>query len=470
MHQLRLAMILGLALAACTGPKGPAGSNGTNGMDGTNGMNGTNGTNGSNGIVISDEAKHGLDISFFPIDTSMMDGPTIEKVGRGSYLVNAVIDCSGCHTADPTKPLAGGVQFPIDAAGDFVYSRNLTSDPTSGLMLTEDQFVQVFQTGKDFKNGGQLLFVMAWPNFRWMAVDDIKAIYAYIKLVPPVMNMVGPDSKGPAAALGPIPLPSSYNEGQQQRLMPPDTIMGQPVPDPGHVQRGLAVVPLNDPSSLAFMSPTDQVAFGRGSYLVNAAACNDCHTNNGGLPRDYTPGPNFLHIWTDQYLAGGAVFALPPGLDMLLKEKRTMSKNLLGAENGFFNEPGMSFGLFEGIILDMAHIDDTPPMPLGWPMPADHFRNMSAEDLAAVYTYLSTLASDEPRTAANDKLTQSYARFCAMTSDCDTTAGETCAADGECVGKTCGGDSDCDACQTCNLTSLTCAAADPAGACVHVGM
>src|SRR5207248_6583279 len=116
-------------------------------------------------------------------------------------------------------------------------------------------------------------------------------------------------------------------------------------------------------------------------------------------------------------------------------------------------EPGMSFGLFEGIIIDMAHIDMNPPMPLGWPMPADHFRNMTVDDLVAVYTYMSILAQSEPRTGANDKQTQDYARYCTMDSDCDTANGESCdVANAQCIGKSCSSGSDCDACQTCDVT------------------
>ena len=53
--------------------------------------------------------------------------------------------------------------------------------------------------------------------------------------------------------------------------------MGQPIPDPDSVLRGLAIVPLNIPPPA---NPVDTALYGRGSYLVNAiGACAACHTN-----------------------------------------------------------------------------------------------------------------------------------------------------------------------------------------------
>jgi len=59
-------------------------------------------------------------------------GEQIAAGARGQYLITALIDCGGCHTADPTKPFAGGVRFAIDASGHYVTSRNLTPDPDTG--------------------------------------------------------------------------------------------------------------------------------------------------------------------------------------------------------------------------------------------------------------------------------------------------------------------------------------------------
>jgi hypothetical protein len=500
---MRSTIVLAFALAACTGdtgpqgpgggagPTGPSGTDGTNGTNGNNGTNGTNGNNGTNGtngndVIISAEAKHGLDISFFPIDTTGLTGPQIEKLGRGSYLVNAVIDCSGCHTANPTKPFAGGVQFPIDASGHFVYSRNITSDAATGLPFTESQFVQVFQTGVDLRNAGQRLYVMPWPNFRWLATDDIKAIYAYIKLVPPQSNTVPADNQ-PVQPF--VSMPTSYDEGEETRPLLPEMQNGQPVPDPGHMVRGNLILPLAYAKmpNFGMRTPDEQASFGRGSYLVNAAICNDCHTNNAngalgpvGVPRDFSN--DVMKIYTTQYLIGGATFVVPPPLNPVLKQTRTMSENLIGA-NGFFNEGMTTFLLFDAIIQYQAHVDDTPALPLGFPMPADHFRNMTSQDLTDVYTYLHVLAKDYAIIAGStllDKKPQAQARYCTaatQATDC-IGSGETCAeaalpVGNQCVGKGCTdtvNSSDCDACQVCSSSTNKCTAPAVSSACLAIGL
>jgi hypothetical protein len=131
-------------------------------------------------------------------------------VGLGSYIVNAVADCNGCHTEDlspyvpggnpflgedeeidPEKYLVGGSEF-----GPFV-SRNLRPNAETGrpARLTFEQFRTVLRTGADLKQRpphvpgpgpeNDLLQVMPWPNFRNMTDIEIRAIYEYLRALPP---------------------------------------------------------------------------------------------------------------------------------------------------------------------------------------------------------------------------------------------------------------------------------------------
>ena len=402
---------------------------------------------------------------------------------QGEYLMTALIDCDGCHTADPTKPFAGGLKFPIDSAGHYVTSRNLTPDPTTGLKLTQDQFLKVMQTGEDFTNHGQVLIVMPWPNFRWMTTDDLKAIYAFLQGLPPVNNAVAADNKGIASAQGPVPLPTSYNEGEETRPLPPamspDPI-GPPgssttTPDPGNAVLGAALLPVAYAKMPNFFKRTaeEQASFGRGSYLVNAALCGDCHTNKGGQPRTLIPGPGFLSIPADSYLTGGASYSVPGPLTTVLMETRSMSQNLIG-KSGYFNKADTTYLTFASEIDALAHTGDTPPLSLGWPMPADHFRNLREQDLLDIYTYMRVLAEDYDHTGQTDKATQDPARYCTKSSDCQK--GQTCAVDGstgktvgnQCVTTVCAVDSDCNACQKC--TAKTCQVPAASDACVTAGI
>jgi hypothetical protein len=154
-------------------------------------------------------------------------------VGLGSYIVNAVGDCDGCHSAGPPSEFATGgnpyFRFPpftgteqinlatyLGGGRDFgpfgsapqiphLYSRNLTPDKT-GLPAgghTFQEFLDIMRKGTDFDhvypnctapgmpanclmppNNGDLLQVMRWPFFRNMTDHDLRAIYEYLSAVP----------------------------------------------------------------------------------------------------------------------------------------------------------------------------------------------------------------------------------------------------------------------------------------------
>lgn len=401
--------------------------------------------------------------------------PNFGQLARGGYLLKSVVDCGGCHTSGPDKVFAGGVKFPLDDQGHYVYSRNLTPDPRTGLKHTEEQFVRAMRTGEDIHHPGSALVLMPWPNFRWMSTADLKAIYAVLKVLPAVENEVPASDKGPASLLQPVPFPEMYNEGEEPRHLPVEEAqepfgppnMPTPVPDPGNAVRGAATMPLSYAKMPNFPKRTaaEQASFGRGAYLVNAAACNDCHTNDNGLPRDWF---GTLRVPANYYLTGGSVFSTPPGLDTMLGQTRSMGANLIGP-SGFFNRPGMTFLVFRENIQSMSHADQSPVLPIAWPMPAASLRTLSQDDLLDIYTHLKILAEDYDHTDQIDKQTQSQARYCTSNNDC-TRTNESCfvdssadkAVNNQCVGRSCQADSDCDACQTCGGSGCQAPTADSA--------
>jgi hypothetical protein len=471
MKRLGLTLTCGVALlvGACKGDKGDKGPPGDAGPPGPPGEAGPPGPPGppggstdASGDVALDmpaaageltpAALRGLELSA-PLHIALAGRSVaeLEAIGYGSYLVNAVGGCNDCHQnvvpTDGGPPkinyLGGGTEFDIPVGGGFkVFARNLTPDPTTGLKLTEDQFIQVLTTGADFMGAGtaaptKSLIVMPWPTYRWLTTADKRAIYAYLKVIPPVVNQVQADMNKPA--IPPASAPTAYDEGAgPARPLPPET-----TPDPGNVARGIAMqpVPIPDPV-FGLLSVGEQAQFGRGAYLVNGlAGCNDCHTNP-----DRDPMTN--KITTDAYLSGGRVFGiaslLGPAGPAQTGITRSMSANLTGATHGFFAEPATTFALFESIIVEGKHVDDNPPAPLAPPMPWPTYRNMLEEDLASVYEYVSHVPK---RIGANDKLTQPPARFCAPGGP-SCLAGETCT-NGECTGGACTGNEGCGACQPC---------------------
>ncbi len=459
------------------GDAGPAGSTGTQGAQGPAGHNGDAGPQGPEGMtfVLTERAAKGLDVSPVSANIQGKSSEEVEQIGIGSYLVNTVADCGGCHNSPDQKFLAGGAPFPLDASGHVVYTRNLTPDATTGMKLTEDQFITAFRTGQDFAipttAAAQQMIVMPWIYFRWMSTPDIKAVYAYLKSIPAVNNVVTADNKGPTlSALAPAPAPTKYNDGDVDRPLPTETdVSGAPAPDPDSVMRGLAIRPLAAPTDLGAIAADELAAIGRGSYLANAIAhCSECHTNPARNTSVAPTDPAFMRVNTAHYLSGGGVFAVPPPLAPIIHQTRTMSADLTGLTHGFLNEADANFDVFLGIISSGQKIDETPAIPLGWPMPWDAFHNMTLSDLTAIWSYLKTLPAIAGTSSdAADKQTQGFAIYCAVNGDCPT--GQTCAtATNECVGALCATEFDCGACQTC--TGGVCVAPAATDSCLTDGI
>jgi hypothetical protein len=184
----------------------------------------------------SEESKIRRGFEIAPV-TLKLKGKNRALVGLGSYIVNAVGDCNGCHSAGPKTEFAGPAGNPyfrmppftgtkqinlntyLGGGRDFgpfgsqselphLYSRNLTPDKT-GLPeggRTYEQFVEIMRQGTDFDHihpncvgpgdpnnppncllppfNGDLLQVMRWPFFKDMTDHDLRAIYEYLRAVP----------------------------------------------------------------------------------------------------------------------------------------------------------------------------------------------------------------------------------------------------------------------------------------------
>jgi hypothetical protein len=79
------------------------------------------------------------------------------------------------------------------------YAINLTPHQETGMGIwTEEMFVNAIKTGKHFGTARPIMPPMPWPTYRQMTDDDLKAIYAYLKTIPPIENHV-PDYQPPPA-------------------------------------------------------------------------------------------------------------------------------------------------------------------------------------------------------------------------------------------------------------------------------
>jgi mono/diheme cytochrome c family protein len=123
--------------------------------------------------------------------------PRGASLETGRYLVESVSLCWACHTERSqmtgalTGPRFGGTTGLVetDDPGHSWSPPNITSDPETGKLgrMTEDEFVARFRQGRVIPGSP-----MPWQAFSRMNEEDLRAIYKYLKSVPPVKRDVGP--------------------------------------------------------------------------------------------------------------------------------------------------------------------------------------------------------------------------------------------------------------------------------------
>jgi mono/diheme cytochrome c family protein len=154
----------------------------------------------------------------------------VGAVDRGKYLVN-VVGCNDCHTPlkmgpngpepDMSRMLSGhpsamvmppppklpegpwsvvvsGTLTAFAGPWGTTYAPNLTPDQNTGMGIwTEEMFVNALRTGKHMGTSRTIQPPMPWRYYSMMTDEDLKAIYAYLRTIPPIENQV-PDYVPPA--------------------------------------------------------------------------------------------------------------------------------------------------------------------------------------------------------------------------------------------------------------------------------
>jgi hypothetical protein len=123
-----------------------------------------------------------------------------DRLAYGKYLATAGA-CTECHTkAEKGKIvgeyMAGGFEFAFPN-GAIGRTANITPDPETGIgNWTKEMFVNQFKQYVDSAyvpqrlQPGDFQTVMPWMMYAGMEVDDLEALYDYLRTVPPVHNMV----------------------------------------------------------------------------------------------------------------------------------------------------------------------------------------------------------------------------------------------------------------------------------------
>ncbi len=263
-------------------------------------------------------------------------------VERGEYLANHVTVCIDCHSIRDTGRFSmpvvpgtegGGAAFPFtktEFVPGVIMPPNIT--PAALKDWTDEDFLKVLTRGIN-KKGDTLFPMMPYHSYSKLAKSDLLSIIAYIRTLKPIERTTMPRKLDiPASMLGPLP------DGNIENNKMPD--------------------------------PSDKVAYG--AYLVNAAACADCHTPMG------PQGPDFSKIFS-----GGTVF------------ENQLFKVAVGNIT-----PDSSTGIgawSEDAFVEKFKLNSSDDMLNMHPgrqntfMPWSMFGKMKEDDLRAIYAYLRTV-------------------------------------------------------------------------------
>ncbi|MEO6682563.1 MAG: c-type cytochrome [Ginsengibacter sp.] len=265
-----------------------------------------------------------------------------ESVENGKYLANHVTLCLDCHSTRDWKvysaPLVpgtlgqGGELFNEDAGfPGSIYSRNIT--PYNLRNWTDGEIFRAITTGVS-RNGDALFPVMPYHNYGMMDKEDIYDIIAYLRTLTPIKSETPP-----------------------RKLDFPMNFILNTIPKDGQPQ----------------VKPTKADTVKYGAYLVNAAACVDCHTPE--KKGQIIPGKEFN---------GGREFIMPNGVVRSANITPDSSTGIGALSREDFIAKFKSYTNPDYIpVLKEGKVNTIMP----WIM----FSGMDTSDLASIYQYLSSL-------------------------------------------------------------------------------
>jgi mono/diheme cytochrome c family protein len=123
--------------------------------------------------------------------------PQSDKVAYGGYIVNALAHCFECHSKPDAHGApdfvhglgAGGFEVTL-APGMVIHTANITSDPETGIGKWSDADIKKAITEGITPTGGHLSPPMPFTFFKNMTPEDLDAVVAYVRTIPPISNKV----------------------------------------------------------------------------------------------------------------------------------------------------------------------------------------------------------------------------------------------------------------------------------------
>jgi mono/diheme cytochrome c family protein len=265
--------------------------------------------------------------------TAVASAAAQTSVERGSYLVNAVLACDGCHTPrGPTglnmqRRFSGGSQV-WDEPAYTVRGSNITQDPETGIGAWSVNDIKKLMTDGVRPNGVPVAHQMPYPFYKILTARDLDAVATYVKSVSAIRNQVAP----------PV-----YRAAKHTELIPGG-------------EKPYTEADLNDPLK-------------RGFYLATIAHCMECHSRKPDGTQDYK-------TWQGK---GGYMFKDPWG--------QAPAKNISSHKEkgiGAWTDAQIKDALVKGI--DRTGRSFHPPM-------ARHiyYSKMTADDLDALVAWVRTI-------------------------------------------------------------------------------
>jgi mono/diheme cytochrome c family protein len=261
---------------------------------------------------------------------------TPQRLERGRYVATALSGCIYCHSphdwnAAETPMIAGkegtGEVEPYMGLPGRIVASNITPDPETGAGTWSDD-----QLARAIREGighdGRALFpLMPYERFKEMSDEDVASVIVYLRSLPAVRSEL-PKTE--------IIFPVKYLVRNAPR-------------------------PLSAPvAEAAFPDPVK-----RGEHLVQLAGCLDCHTpSDKGSPLPGMKG------------AGGEGFEGPWGF--------------LASANITQDESGIPY-YDEALFFDAMRTGSVKARKLSPIMPVMVYKNLSDEDLKAMFAYVRTL-------------------------------------------------------------------------------
>ena len=192
-----------------------------------------------------------------------------EAIARGRHFAEAVTVCQGCHGDN----LEGDLLFGVTGIAS-VYASNLTSGQGGiGVTYSDTDYVRAIRHGVNPEGRG--LMIMHSDIFHNISEEDLGAIIAYIKSVPPVDNEIPGSSVAP---LGRILVALGLFDDEALPLIPAEVI---------------------DHDAPFTRMPAQGATPEYGQYLMSITLCNMCHGSDLKGGRSSDPellGPNIVSL------------------------------------------------------------------------------------------------------------------------------------------------------------------------------